>query len=116
MKLFVYGTLKRGHGGAAALADQHFVGEARTQPDYRMYDCVAYPALVAVEPGSGQAIEGELWDVDERCLRRIDEVEGVHVGLYERGPVRLAEPADEEAETYFFAGSVAGLAECGPRW
>lgn len=114
-KLFVYGTLKRGCVRAPALAGQRFLGEARTEPRYRLYDCGRYPALVVDE--SGRSIGGEVWEVDASCLARLDEIEGVAVNLYRRDTIRLLPPFDEDSVTsYFFQRSVSGLPDCGEEW
>ena len=113
--LFVYGTLKRGDCRHGVLAGQTFQGEARTAPRYRLYNVGSYPALV--ESTDGLAIEGELWRIDEGCLARLDDVEGVAEGLYERRAIELAAaPADISAQSYFFLKSTTGLADCGPCW
>ena len=113
--IFVYGTLKRGLSRSEALRGQHFIGEARTAPNYRMVDCGGYPGLVERTPGL--VIEGELWQVNGRCLEQLDEIEGVAFGLYRRQPVLLQAPHNAEgAHAYFYARSVSGLRDCGTRW
>ncbi len=80
-----------------------------------MVNCGEYPGLLAVT--DGLAIEGELWDVDERCLKELDREECIDVGLYTRQPIQLASPhADAGAEAYFYLGATAGLADCGNCW
>jgi gamma-glutamylcyclotransferase (GGCT)/AIG2-like uncharacterized protein YtfP len=113
--LFVYGTLMRGDCRHGALAGQQFLGEATTVPRYRMYDVGTYPALV--ESPHGLAIEGELWSIDDACLARLDEVEGMPEGLYARRPITLQAPFEETAaQAYFFLKGTGGMADCGPRW
>ena len=114
-KLFVYGTLKRGFSRSAALLGERFWGPAQTQPRYRMYNVGNFPGLV--EAADGLCIEGELWEVSPECLKRLDEIEGVGIGLYHRAKVSLAAPRHrEEAETYLYLRSLQGLADCGVRW
>lgn len=113
-KLFVYGTLKRGQGRAPALAGQRFLGEGRTQPRYRLFDCGGFPGLV--ESDEGLAVEGELWEVDAECLSLLDEIEGVAHNMYERARVELEERCGNEVETYFYRQSTAGLRDCGNCW
>lgn len=116
MKLFVYGTLKRGHSRAHLLHGQRFVGEGRTLPKYRLYNCGGFPGLVPDEL-DGRAIEGEVWDVDAACLKTLDKVEGVAEGLYRRTTVELESPFDaQRVETYLYARNIAGLVDCGCRW
>ncbi len=63
------------------------------------------------------AIEGELWEVDEACLQRLDKVEGCDEGLYRRAAVKLAPPNDElPAVTYLYEKSTDGLPACGTCW
>jgi gamma-glutamylaminecyclotransferase len=115
MHLFVYGTLKRGQSRHRYLAGQAFVAVARTRPLYRLFNVGEYPALVRHQ--EGRSIEGELWEVDEACLRALDRVEGCESGLYAREPVELLPPYDEvSAETYLYGLPVDGLADCGTRW
>jgi gamma-glutamylcyclotransferase (GGCT)/AIG2-like uncharacterized protein YtfP len=80
-----------------------------------MYNCGNYPGLV--ESPDGLCVEGELWDVSIECLKRLDEIEGVGVRLYQRAKVRLQSPHDRaEAVTYLYLRSIQGLPDCGVRW
>jgi gamma-glutamylcyclotransferase (GGCT)/AIG2-like uncharacterized protein YtfP len=116
--LFLYGTLKRGQCNAFHLAGQQFLGEARTTPRYRLYRIGWFPGLVEVgeeeAAATGRAIEGELWRVDERTLERLDRLEGVEVGEFERRTIELQTAA--AAEAYFYRGEVSRRAEVGPCW
>ena len=117
--IFVYGTLKRGFCRAHFLAGQSFLGEARTLPKYRMYDCGTYPGL---KPASdGLSILGEVWSVDEACLARLDQAEEVDTGLYSRAVIELAHPLPEPVrgtpvEAYFYHPSVTGFPDCEDQW
>lgn len=116
--VFVYGTLQRGRTLHGHLAGQRFAGVARTKPVYRLYRIDWYPGLVAVRPGQeGVAIHGEVWDVDDRTLRVLDQVEEVDSGLYERRSVLLQEPFEGmDVVAYFYLGAVAGCSDSGDRW
>ncbi|HXY36290.1 MAG TPA: gamma-glutamylcyclotransferase family protein [Planctomycetaceae bacterium] len=115
MHLFVYGTLKCGQPRNRFLAGQVFVALAATRPIYRMFNVGAYPALVRHR--EGRSIEGELWDVDEACLRALDRVEGCDLGLYAREGVELMPPFETaSAVTYIYRLPTDGLADCGTRW
>jgi gamma-glutamylcyclotransferase (GGCT)/AIG2-like uncharacterized protein YtfP len=57
--LFVYGTLKRGQRNHRLIADQRFLGEATTEPRYRVFDLGPYPGLV-IDETNGVAVLGEL--------------------------------------------------------
>ena len=118
--IFVYGTLKRGLCRAHFLTGQHFWGEARTLPRYRMYNCGTYPGLKPA-PGDGLSIIGELWKVDDTCLARLDREEGVAEGLYVRHAIELAPSASEPLpdaliEAYFYVPGIAGYPDCGDCW
>ena len=112
-KIFVYGTLKRGQCRAHVLTGQRFVRTVATAATYRMYDTGSYPALV--EADDGIAIEGELWEVDQRCLQQLDSIEGTP-DLYQRRPVVFSDPSIDDAQTYIYCQSVTGLVDCGSRW
>ena len=128
MKLFIYGTLKRGHSRAGVLSGQRFLGEVYTQARYRLYDTGSYPALVEVALSDGvrgREIQGELWQVDAACLATLDKIEGVP-RLFRRLPVELkplegneetvVPVTDGDVEAYFYQHAVAGLRDCGDCW
>lgn len=115
MRIFVYGTLKRGYRLHHHLTGQTFVGEARTVPAYRLFRIDWFPALV--DASEGQAIHGEVWEVDAAGLIELDAVEEVHDGLYERRRIQLQPPFDRElVEAYFYLRDVSGSEDCGPSW
>ena len=112
-RIFVYGTLKRGCCRSQVLKNQRFLGPARTAAKYRMYDTGSYPALIEAEDGI--EIEGELWEVDEACLRVLDAIEDVPT-LYIRQPVDLQSPEAGDSQTYIYRQNVSGMPACGSRW
>ena len=115
MKIFVYGTLKRGHCRAHFLNGQTSLGPARTAEQYRLVDCGEYPGLI--ESTSGLSIEGEVWDVDDRCLKELDREECIDVGLYARRAIQLLAPHDQDTvQAYFYLGDTRGLPDCGTCW
>ena len=114
-RVFVYGTLKRGGENHRVLAGQRFVGEARTEPVFRLYLLEGYPGMVG--QAQGLSIEGELWELDAACHARLDELEGLAEGHYATVPVPLLPPhAGAGAETYLYRRSVEGRTELGPRF
>lgn len=116
-QLFVYGTLKQGDVRAYLLEGQRFLGEACAEPAYRLFNTGDYPALVEAAPLGleGTSIIGELWAVDQACLTRLDEEEGVEEGLYERRLIQLVDQTDS-VQSYFYLPSVAGMGDCGQAW
>lgn len=112
-RLFVYGTLKRGCRKHSLLDGQHFLGFAHTLPRYRLYDRGAFPCLVQA-PIGGVAVQGELWAVDEKALRRIDEWEDAP-RLFLRQAIELEE-GSLSVEAYFYQDDVSALPDCGAVW
>jgi gamma-glutamylaminecyclotransferase len=111
--VFTYGTLKRGFSNHALLqelsraGDASFVGAAVTASRLPLV-CGPYrvPFLLNLpgdeEAGAGGSrVAGELYAVTPRGLARLDELEGVSRGHYERLPVAVdlaAAAAAEEGE------------------
>jgi gamma-glutamylcyclotransferase (GGCT)/AIG2-like uncharacterized protein YtfP len=83
--VFVYGTLKRGHGNHHWLLDAPFLGEA-VLPDVVLHDLGPFPMAV---PGEG-IVRGEVYRVDAAGLARLDRLEG-YPRLYDRRPLPLAD-------------------------
>ncbi len=111
-RVFVYGTLKRGGENHHWMEHQRFVRLAKTRPLYRMYDLGGYPGMVRhVE---GLCIEGELWDVTPAGLARLDVLEDVAGGEYERVAVELEDGGP--AEAYLYLRAVVGRKDCGTCW
>lgn len=88
VRLFIYGTLKRGHRAHPMLSEQRFLGEATTVPRYRLLNLGWYPGLAICED-QGLSIEGEIWEVSESCLVDLDRYESDE---YEKVPIDLLPP------------------------
>lgn len=115
VRIFAYGTLKRGLCRHHFLAGQKFIAEARTAPRYRMYNLGTYPGLVDA-PQNGLSIHGEIWEVDAACLARMDVEEGVAERLYERRAIELLERQHGPVQAYFSLQDVSSLPDCGDCW
>jgi len=109
--VFVYGTLKRGRENHHWLAGQRFITEARTRPLYRLYDMGGYPGMIRDE--NGVAVEGEIWEVDESGLARLDVLEDIEGGEYERVPLELE---GQRVEGYLYLRDVSGRPDVGGCW
>lgn len=73
MKVFVYGTLKRGYWNHRLLEKSKFVGEG-TISGYELYDLGSYPGII---PGEKKdEVDGELYEIDNETLIRLDRLEG----------------------------------------
>lgn len=114
-RLFIYGTLKRGCSNHHYMAGQRFIGPARTTPLYRLVSMGGYPGMISSEPG--RCIEGELWEVDDACLKRLDVLEGVEEGEYAYEVVPLLPPFDAETVWgYRYLRPVDGRPDIGSCW
>jgi gamma-glutamylaminecyclotransferase len=111
--LFVYGTLKRGLCNHRLIADQEYLGEARTEPRYRVIDLGPHPGLVLDEV-NGLAVRGELWSVSECCLAELDEFEE-EAGAFIRSGLRIAGRA-EPVQAYFWNRPIPEGAALGSMW
>lgn len=115
MKVFVYGSLKRGYALHHLLETATFTGCSTTVPRYRIYDLGSYPGLI--DAPDGLAIHGEVYEVTEDTLRILDDAEGVSDGWYARRPIHLLGGNDQhETHAWFWLKSVSGCPDCGDRW
>ncbi len=72
IRVFVYGTLKRGGSNHRLLARADFLGTCVTSARFSLYDLGEYPAAV---PGGHTAIHGEVYRLRFPELRRLDALE-----------------------------------------
>lgn len=86
VRVFVYGSLKRGFSNHALLHRAAYLGEHVTTARYTMYDLGSYPA---VSIGGRQAISGEVYAVDRQTLAALDRLED-YPRVYDR--IRIATP------------------------
>lgn len=79
--VFVYGTLKKGHGNHRVLGDSEFLGEYTTADNFILTDC-GFPYMV---PNThGEPVSGEVYRVvDPDIMEGLDGLEGVAYGHYE---------------------------------
>ncbi|KAL3837941.1 hypothetical protein ACJIZ3_022532 [Penstemon smallii] len=100
--IFTYGTLKQGFSNHVLLqeliatGDASFIGSYRTRENFPLV-CGPYrvPFLLNL-PGCGRRVSGELYAVSSKALARMDDLEGVTLGHYERLPIELqGEDGDE---------------------
>lgn len=86
-KLFVYGSLKRGEPKHSWLKNESngyakYICNATTTKKMPLVIATRYniPFLLD-KPGAGNYVTGEIYDVDDRMLERLDGVEGKHLML-----------------------------------
>lgn len=89
--VFVYGTLRRGSAGAMSVRfpDSTFVAEAKVSGS--LYDLGAYPGLLLNE--SNSLVVGEVYEVDDETLNKLDEFEAS--SNYLRKPVEASLGSDK---------------------
>ena len=115
-RIFIYGTLKRGGSFSHYMAGQEFIGQARTEPLYRMVDCGGYPGMFSVNENA-LSVCGEVWNVDESCRARLDVLEDVAGGEYELVKVQLLAPFDaQEVVTYIHLRANQNMPDAGTNW
>jgi len=88
VRLFVYGTLKRGFSAHELLTNQGAVllREARTASQYKLLSVGWFPGMVS--DSEGQGVLGELYEVNEDVLSRLDRYENTP-HLFARESVEL---------------------------
>lgn len=102
-KVFVYGTLKRGHGNHVLLEQSKFLGAGVTTEKYVMYKSGVPFVSKQLKLTT---IFGELYSVDELTLNNLDMLEG-HPNWYKREKISISYISDEgktnttEAWLYF---------------
>lgn len=95
--VFVYGTLRKGHGNNRLLPEDTFIGTATTEDGYVMTAYSGFPAVYfpTYEDGDeGTIITGELYEVDDATLERLDGLEG-HPRWYRREQVNVMVDGDD---------------------
>lgn len=113
-KLFVYGSLKRGHWNFRLLENSHFVGTATTTRPYLLMDFGGFPGMYnqgIVGLNDVAHVKGELYEVDDATLRSCDCLEG-HPTMYKRTPIEVrmnTRGNPIKCETYFYQGHIHGV-------
>jgi gamma-glutamylaminecyclotransferase len=85
IRVFVYGTLKRGRANNGALegGTNKFLGLAFITGAYKFVDLGWYPGVIRGEVLPERKIGGEVWEIDLDTLNTLDNIEG-HPHFYER--------------------------------
>ena len=114
-RVFVYGTLKRGFWNHHLLEQCTYLGEAVTLKEFALYvDTI--PFVIKDQPVS--RICGEVYEVDEQVLMRLDQFEG-HPHWYRREKISVlleipeSAPHPNDAWVYFYPDSQGVLVESG---
>src|SRR5262249_39279916 len=110
--LFLYGSLKRGHSNHRLIADQQYLGDAVTEPRYRIIELGQYGGLIC-DDADGLAGEGKLLGGGAWCLAGLGDFQ-TGGGGWARSPGRVA--GREGAEAYFWIGEVPANVRSGDVW
>lgn len=93
VRLFVYGSLKRGGRHHELIAFSRFLGEAETTPGFALETLPSGDYVALVErPGAPSSVPGELFEVDDARLPELDDFEGES---YRRSRVPVREISGE---------------------
>ncbi len=91
--MFVYGSLMTGAPNHRVMRGARCLGASATVAEFELFDLGAFPGMVK---GGATSVVGEVFEVDDDTLARLDELEG-HPTFYERARVRLADGTEAEA-------------------
>ena len=105
VRVFVYGTLRRGEANHHLLGAHPCLAVLRTEPCFELVSLGSYPALVT---GGTTSVVGEVYEVDAGTLCALDELEG-HPYYYQRRLIALDDGS--EAVAYVFSPKRAGERE-----
>jgi gamma-glutamylcyclotransferase (GGCT)/AIG2-like uncharacterized protein YtfP len=84
-KLFVYGTLMKGMRNESYLEKAQFIGEKATKPEYELL----YNGSIPAARKGKDVLKGELYEVDDDTLARLNVLEEVDSRLYEKHEIDL---------------------------
>lgn len=95
MLVFVYGTLKKGFGNHHLLHNCPYKGKGHIQGT-KMLNLGAFPGMI---PDESKKVQGELYEINEFTLKRLDRLEG-HPHFYTRHLAQVhVPPSGASAET-----------------
>lgn len=101
-RVFVYGTLKRGFRNHRFLESANYLGEAYTIAEYRMLDG-RFPVLRDAGPDL-KPVGGEVYDVDNHTLSKLDDLESVESGMYERTETDIVFSDGRASQAFIYIG------------
>ena len=85
IKVFCYGSLMKGHSNHGFLKGSKFIGVAETGLGYTL---VIKELPYLLRDAEGEGCSGELYQIDEKTLDRLDLLEG-HDWWYERKEISV---------------------------
>ena len=86
-KVFVYGSLLSGLGNHPLLSNSTLLGVTKSPREFAMLDLGSFPGVVLDE--EGEEMIGEVYEVDDTTMNRLDRLEGYNsnkpeMGLYSK--------------------------------
>lgn len=87
-KVFVYGTLKRGHANCRLMSEAKFLGVAKTTESVFVMLDGCCPAVVRAEGEPGIQIQGEVYEINALTFARLDRLED-HPHTYRRELIEI---------------------------
>lgn len=104
-KVFVYGTLKMGKSNHPLLRDSAYLTDHETDPEFLMINLGGFPGVVR---DGATSIKGEVYEVDDETLARLDRLEGYNENdsrehnLYTREVLEYSPIEDEPVYIYIY--------------
>lgn len=101
-RVFVYGTLRQGGSRRGALEEATEISKKAYLVGFKMYHLGGFPGIIHLSSGErGEPIVGELYQIDERTLARLDMIEGhqeerPEASFYRRTEVQIVVPREGE--------------------
>lgn len=97
MNVFVYGSLMKGYWNNKLLENSIYTGMAKLV-DYEMYHVSGFPGIIRK---CGDYIIGEVYEIDEETLKRLDELED-EGRMYIRQPEAIILENQEEIKAFVY--------------
>ncbi len=114
LKIFVYGTLKRGYCNHNFIKSSQFIGNAYIK-GYDLYDLKDYPAIIK-STDDECIVYGEVYQISEQTLQLIDQLED-EGDLYNRvQTVANVDGQDILVSTYQYAQDISAYQKIGESW
>jgi gamma-glutamylaminecyclotransferase len=104
IRVFVYGSLKKGLGNHRLLEQSKFLGRCYIEGRFKLLNLGGFPGLVKKDDLPVMKVVGEVYQINEDTLRSLDWLEG-HPRFYERSKVPTPW---KNAWTYFLPPSYLG--------
>jgi len=103
MRLFVYGTLRQGCTNHNLIFGSRYLGPVETKDPYVMVTqkSRSYPYIFRQADLLTYHVKGELYEVTEETMRRLDVLEG-HPDHYRRQQITVIDRKDQEHECFAY--------------